>query len=132
MIEEKQMSWSEWYSTYQPLMHNATMDDGGFNKTWCKGDIMMWDTVQEVVDFIKTNYPNIHKSNLSKHVWTETGGDGWDYTSTGFHYCDRMHHFICLVPWKQENEACMYQDYGTWCDYCDEYVHTCEHEEKLR
>ena len=120
-IEEIHMEWEEWRAKYQPVMVNATQDDG---------DILEFDTCQEAADYIKEHMPCVPEYQRCKHVWTETGGDGWCYTSTGYHVVDRMHCYVCLVPWVNVNEACMYTDIGTYCEYCDEHVHECEHRDE--
>jgi len=123
-MEEIKMEWDDWFTKYQPVMINATMDDGV---------LLELDTVSEVMDYIeKTDeLPHLDKDDIDKHVWTITSGDGWSYTSTGFHSVDRESYLICKIPWKTENEACMYHDSGTWCDFCDEYVKECQHDDKL-
>ena len=121
-IEEIRMEWEEWFNKYQPVMINATQDDG---------EPLLFDTCTEAADYIKEHMPEVPEEDRCKHVWTQTSGDGWCYTSTGYHVVDRMHCFVCKVPWTNTYEACMYIDLGTWCDFCDEYVHECEHEEKL-
>lgn len=123
--EEKQMEWDEWKETYDPVMIEVGMDDG---------ILLELDTASEVMQRFEEGWydlGHIAPEDIAKHVWTITAGDGWSYTSTGFHYVDRESYLICRKPWTEENEACMYHDSGTWCDYCDEYVHECEHEEKL-
>lgn len=121
-MEEIKMEWGEWYAKYQPVMINATMDDGV---------LLELDTVAEVMAYFMDNLSYIDEDDISKHVWTVTAGDGWSYTSTGFHFVDRESYLICLVAWEKENEACMYHDSGTWCDHCDEYVKECQHDDKL-
>tara|TARA_R110000765_G_scaffold16379_2_gene46119 strand:+ start:834 stop:1205 length:372 start_codon:yes stop_codon:yes gene_type:complete len=117
-MEETKMKWDDWYAKYQPVMINATMDDGV---------LLELDTVAEVMAYFMDNLSYIDEDDISKHVWTITSGDGWSYTSTGFHFVDRESYLICLVAWEKENEACMYHDNGTWCDHCDEYTKECEH-----
>ena len=113
------MEWDDWKETYDPVMIHVDMDDG---------TLLELDTHQEVLDYIKDRLPHLDTEELAKHVWTITSGDGWQYTSTGFHFVDRESYLICLNPWTNENEACMYHDSGTWCDHCDDYVHSCEHD----
>ena len=123
MTEEIKMEWDEWYTKYQPVMINATHDDG---------EPIEFENCKDASDWIRENWGHVLEDEICKHVWTTAGGDGWDYTSTGFHICDRMHCYVCLVPWIEENEACMYDEVeGSWCDYCDRYTVECEHEEKL-
>jgi hypothetical protein len=120
-MTEEHMEWDEWKETYDPIMIDAGQDDG---------ILLELDTHQEVLDYIKERLPHLDTENLAKHVWTTTAGDGWSYTSTGFHYVDRESYLICHVPWKQENEACMYDDFGSYCEYCDENVHSCKHDDE--
>ena len=115
------MEWEEWRAKYQPVMHDVTMDDG---------EILEFDTNQEAHDYVKEQMPCVPEYQRCKHVWTTTAGDGWDYTSTGYHVVDRMHHYVCIVPWVEENEACMYEDFGTYCEYCDRNVHSCVHDDE--
>jgi len=119
-IEEINMEWDDWFAKYQPLMIDATMDDG---------DIMEFDKGQDAYEYIKKYMTSIPEDQICKHVWTTTSGDGWGYTSTGFHVVDRECLMVCRVPWVEENEACMYYDNGTWCDHCDDYVHSCKHDD---
>ena len=121
MTEEIKMEWEEWRAKYQPLMIDAGMDDG---------DIMEFDNCQDAHDYVKEHMTCVPEYQIGKHVWTTTGGDGWDYTSTGYHVCDRMHCYVCLVPWVKEYEACMYhEEEGSWCDECDGYTVECEHDD---
>jgi hypothetical protein len=117
---EEHMEWDEWKEHYDPVMVEQCHDDG---------ILLELDVHQDVIAYIKENLPHIAEDDIAKHVWTITAGDGWQYTSTGFHFVDRESYLICLNPWKRENEACMYDDWGTWCDHCDEYVKECEHED---
>jgi len=119
---EKRMEWEEWFNKYQPVMINATQDDG---------EPREFDTCQEAETYIKEQMPCVPAYQREKHVWTETGGDGWNYTSTGYHVVDRMHCYVCQVPWVNTYEACMYEDFGTYCEYCDRNVHSCEHDEEV-
>jgi hypothetical protein len=105
---EKRMEWDDWRAKYQPVMIGASQDDG---------DIMEFDTCQEAETYIKEQMPCVPAYQREKHVWTETGGDGWSYTSTGYHVVDRMHCFVCQVPWVNTYEACMYDDEAC-CDVC--------------
>lgn len=106
-IEEIKMEWDEWFAKYQPVMVNATQDDG---------DVMEFSTCQEAADYIKENMPEVPEEDRCTHVWTETGGDGWYYVSTGYHVVDRMHCFVCKVPWTNVYEACMYNEWATTPD----------------
>ena len=119
-IEEIRMEWDDWRDKYQPVMHDVIMDDG---------EIIEFDTCTEAADYIKEHMPEVPEEDRCKHVWTETAGDGWSYTSTGYHVIDRMHCYVCLVPWVNTYEACMYEDFGTYCEYCDEHVHSCKHDD---
>ena len=119
--QEKQMDWNDWKNKYQPVMINATQDDG---------DIMEFDKVQETIDWVRTNWANLPEEDIYKYVWTTTAGDGWSYTSTGFHVVDKECHMVCNIPWTHENEACVYYDQGSYCEYCDENVQSCIHDDE--
>lgn len=122
MKNEKQLTHEEWIDTYKPLI--GMHDD----------EIMTFDSIEDIFIFLGENPQTINNQpdtwdKMHKKIWTETAGDGWYYISTGFHCIDRMHHFICEVPWKEENEASVYEDQGTWCDDCDDYTENCKHKE---
>jgi len=122
MVEEKEMNYEEWIDTYKPLCGKDSPED-----------ILQFDTVKEVFEYLGKNPPPTDEDTFDevhKMIWTETAGDGWWYISTGIHYVDRMHYFICKVPWKEQNEASVYEDNGTWCDYCDEYTKGCKHQDE--
>ena len=114
MIEEKHMEWDEWKDKYQPVMHDVIMDDG---------EIIEFDTCTEATDYIKEHMPEVPEEDRCKHVWTETGGDGWYYVSTGYHVVDRMHCFVCKVPWTTLYEACMYD--GSMDNYVETISEDC-------
>ena len=120
---EEHMEWDEWKERYDPIMVEAylSQDDG---------ILLELDTHQEVAAYFMDNLSHINEDDISKHVWTITAGDGWQYTSTGFHFVDRESYLICHVPWKRENEACMYEDWGTYCEHCDRCVHSCKHDDE--
>jgi hypothetical protein len=120
-VTEEQMEWDDWKEHYDPVMVEQGQDDG---------ILLELDTHKEVLDYIKDRLPHLDTEDLAKHVWTITAGDGWQYTSTGFHFVDRESYLICRVPWKRENEACMYDDWGTYCEYCDRCVHSCKHDDE--
>ena len=124
MTKEKRMEWDEWKETYDPVMVQAylSQDDGV---------LLELDTIPEVVAYIQEHLPILDTDDFAKYVWTETAGDGWTYVSTGFHWVDRSHYYICLNPWTKENEACMYDEIeGSWCDECDGYTVECEHDDE--
>jgi hypothetical protein len=121
MQKEKEMTYEEWIGTYKPLCGDDSPED-----------ILQFDTVEEVFIFLGKTPPPTDEDTFNavhKLIWTETAGDGWYFISTGIHYVDRMHYFICEVPWKEENEASVYEDQGSYCEYCDENVHTCIHDD---
>ena len=136
-MEEVKMEWDEWFAKYQPVMVDAVMDDGIPLELYTVSEVMDWIENHKQDGLIWSAYfpsdeiPILNEEDIARHVWTTTSGDGWSYTSTGFHFVDRESYMICKIPWKTENEACMYHDSGTWCDHCDEYVKECEHEDKL-
>ena len=123
---EKVLTHDEWEEIYKPLKDED-------------GRIIEFDRLEDVFRYygkilqggvvVKPEDQGTWLEVRSK-LWTETAGDGWYYISTGFHLVDRMHHFICEVPWKEENEVSVYEDNGTWCDYCDEYTKGCKHKDK--
>ena len=117
---EKELTYEEWENTYKPLV--GMHDD----------EIMKFDSIEEVFIFLGENPPPTDQDTwdaVHKKIWTETAGDGWYYISTGFHIVDRMHHFICEIPWKEENEAAVYEDQGSYCEFCDRNVHKCIHDD---
>ena len=119
MAEEKELTYEEWEETYKPLRHED-------------GEIMHFDKIEDVFKFLGKNPPSTDQDTwleVRSKLWTETAGDGWYYISTGFHIVDRMHHFICEVPWKKENEASVYEDLGSYCEFCDRNVHKCQHDD---
>ena len=122
-VTEEHMEWDDWKGHYDPVTVEAylSQDDR---------ILLELDTHQEVIAYIEKWMPSVEKDDIPKHVWTITSGDGWNYTSTGFHFVDRECYLICRVPWKRENEACMYDDWGTWCEYCDAYVQSCRHDDE--
>ena len=117
---EKELTYEEWEDTYKPLKHD-------------NDDIMRFDGIKDVFRFLGKNPPPTDQDTwdeVQKRIWTETAGDGWYYISTGFHIVDRMHHFICEIPWKEENEASVYEDQGSYCEYCDMNVQSCKHDDE--
>ena len=116
-IEEIHMEWDDWKDKYQPMLDDNDLP-------------IEFDTCREASDYIKEHLPCVPGYQRCRHVWTETAGDGWSYTSTGYHVVDRMHCYVCLVPWVNTYEACMYTDIGTYCEYCDANVHECEHRDE--
>ena len=112
--KEKTMEWDEWYAKYQPVMFDAFLDDGEpLEFTDCKA----------AADWISRNWDHVAEEDIAKHVWTCTSGDGWCYTSTGFHVVDRMHCYVCKVPWVDLYEACMYD--GSMDNYIETISEDC-------
>ena len=108
------MTWDDWYAKYQPVMFDAFLDDGEpLEFTDCKA----------AADWISRNWDHVAEEDIAKHVWTCTSGDGWCYTSTGFHVVDRMHCYVCKVPWVDLYEACMYD--GSMDDYVETISEDC-------
>jgi hypothetical protein len=121
-VNEEHMEWDDWKEQYDPVMVEQCHDDG---------ILLELDTHQGVIAYFMDKLSHINEDDISKHVWTITSGDGWQYTSTGFHFVDRESYLICLNPWTKENEACMYDEVeGSWCDHCDGYTVSCEHDDE--
>jgi hypothetical protein len=124
MTEELEMQWDDWKEKYDPIMIDVGQDDG---------TLLELDTMAEVMQRFEEGWygmGHVDPVNIPKYVWTITSGDGWQYTSTGFHYVDRESYLICRNPWTKENEACMYEDWGTYCEHCDRCVHSCKHDDE--
>ena len=99
--QEKHMEWDEWASVYQPVMCNVTQDDG---------EPIEFEDCKDAVEFVKEQMPDVPENDRYRYVWTTTAGDDWSYTSTGCHVVDRMHCYVCRVPWTELSEACMYEE----------------------
>ena len=113
-MKEIQMTWDDWYAKYQPVMFDAFLDDG---------EPLEFDDCKHAADYVRENFPGIKEDDIAKHVWTCTSGDGWWYVSTGFHVVDRMHHYVCKVPWDNLYEASMYD--GSIDDYVETISEDC-------
>ena len=82
MVDIKTISWDEWEETYKP------------NKNKHDEIIRYW------------NEPEIEVAHKENRLWTQLDVDS-DTTfviANGFHWVNRMDHFICEVPYKDGEE----------------------------
>ena len=93
---EKNLNLEQWKALYNPILNN--------------GELLAFTTCQETANYIKKYMPEVLEEDRCQHVWTTTAGADWSCTSTGYRVVDRMHHYVCRVPWLKLNESCMYYE----------------------
>lgn len=77
------ITFNEWQETYKPI-NNPTNDWGG--------EYSAFETYGDDLERVKDTDPAL--------IWTEVDGDGGCYVVAGMHWVNRIHYYICEVPYS--------------------------------
>lgn len=109
--EAKIMTEDDWEETYKPI-RNHLDDNASWNNT-------MFETYGDEIEFVR--------AQPDEKVWTWMDGDeGGTYLASGYHYVNRIGHFVCSVPWTEEAMSITIDEPEERCNCCCSVLEDCE------
>lgn len=91
-------TYDAWVEKFQPIPNHLRNQSNGLE--------LPFETYGDEQEYVKLQD--------DKNVWTEVDGDEGTYIVSGYHYVNRIHYYITIVPWEEDIEV------PTWAErQCD-------------